>query len=187
MPLVGERVRLRELRESDYDMMVALRNDLVTQGWSRTLPPDYTLGMYEKRYAARQFSFRRSDATFVIEEIENGRAIGYCGYSELVDRHTAQIGVALIEDAHGRGYGWETNELLLRLLFHEMGLHKVTLWTHTGNAAAVRAAERLGFSVSSRFREAVFKGGEHHDNLHMDMLRDEYYATRDLEDGLGVG
>lgn len=185
MPLLGDRLRLRELRETDYELMAALRNDLVTQGWSRTLPPDYTIGMYRKRYDAREFSFRRSDATFIVEEIEGDRTVGYCGYSGLVDRHSAQIGVALTEDAHGQGYAGEINEILLRLLFHEMGLQKVTIWTHSGNPAAVRSAEKSGFVIVSRFREAVFKDGHHFDNLHMDMIRSEYYAGRDLEDGLG--
>ena len=185
MPLSGDRVRLRELRETDYEFMVDLRNDLATQGWSRTLPPDYTVGMYRRRYEAREFSFRRTDATFIVEELDGSRRVGYCGYSGLVDRHSAQIGVALLQEYHGRGYAHEVNELLLRLLFDEMGVHKVTLWTHTGNQAAVRSAERLGFTIASRFREAVFKGGRHHDNLHMDLLRSEYYAGRNLEDGLG--
>ena len=184
MPLTGDRLRLRELRESDYELMLALRNDLATQGWSRTLPPDYTLGMYRKRYDAREFSFRRTDATFIVEEIEGESSVGFCGYSGLVDRHSAQIGVALVEEMHRKGYAAETTEILLRLLFHDMGLQKVTLWTHSGNLAAVRAAEHAGFAVASRFREAVFKDGRHFDNLHMDLLRSEYYATRDLEDGL---
>lgn len=184
MPLNGERLRLRELRESDYELLAGLRNDLVTQGWSRALPPDYTLGMHRQRYDAREFSFRRTDATFIVEEVDGERPVGYCGYAELVDRHSAQIGIAMIAEVHGRGYAAEINEILLRLLFHEMGLQKVTLWTHSGNPAAVRAAEHAGFTISSRFREAVFKEGRHFDNLHMDLLRSEYYAARDLEDGL---
>lgn len=186
MPLHSERLRLRELRESDYELMVGLRNDLATQGWSRTLPPDYTLGMHEKRYGAREFSFRRTDATFIVEEIAGERPVGYCGYADLVDRHSAQIGVALMAEVHGKGYATEINEMLLRLLFHEMGLLKVTLWTHTGNPAAVQAAEHAGFIVASRFREAIFKNGRHFDNLHMDLLRSEYYAARDLTDGLAA-
>lgn len=184
MPLLGDRLRLRELRESDYELMAALRNDLVTQGWSRTLPPDYTVGMYRRRYDAREFSFRRTDATFIVEEVEGDRPVGYCGYSELFDRYSATIGVAFIEDVHGKGYAGEVNEMLLRLLFHEMGVQKVSLWTHSENSAAVRAAQRAGFTVSTRYREGIFKDGRHYDNLYMDLLRAEYYAQRNLEDGL---
>ena len=41
MPLEGKKVRLREVRESDLPLLVSLRNDLDTQGWSQTLPPDW--------------------------------------------------------------------------------------------------------------------------------------------------
>ena len=185
MPIESERLRLRELRREDYELMVSLRNDLVTQAWSRTLPPDFTIGMMAKRYDEREFSVRRDDATFIVEELETGRAVGYCGYSGLIDRHTAVIGIALLEEVHGRGYAGEVNELLLQLLFHEMGLQVVGLWTHSGNPGAVAAAERSGFRVATRFREAIFKAGHHYDNLYMDMTREEYYESRPLEDRLG--
>lgn len=187
MALESSRLRLRELRTSDYELMVGLRNDLVTQGWSRTLPPDYTIEMYAKRYEAREFSFRRNDATFVVEELETGDAVGYCGYSNLIDRHSALIGIAMKAEAHGKGFAGEINDLLLSLLFEEMGLLKVGLWTHSGNPAAVASAERTGFRISSRFREGVFKDGHHYDNLYMDMTREEYYTSRSLTDRLGAG
>ena len=173
------------MRRSDYELMVDLRNDLVTQAWSRTLPPDFTFEMIAKRYDEKEFSVRRDDATFIVEELESGRAVGYCGYSGLVDRQSAVIGVAFIEEVHGKGYAGEVNELLLRLLFHEMGLQAVGLWTHSGNPRAVASAERSGFQVSVRFREAIFKDGHHYDNLYMDMTRHEYYETRPLQDRLG--
>ena len=185
MPLDSQRLRLREMRKSDYELMVSLRNDLITQAWSRTLPPDFTYEMIAKRYDEKEFSVRRTDATFIIEELETGRAVGYCGYSGLVDRHSAVIGIAFLQDVHGKGYAGEVNELLLQLLFDEMGLQAVGLWTHSGNPGAVASAERAGFRVAVQFREAIFKGGHHYDNLYMDMTREEYYESRPSEDRLG--
>lgn len=46
MPLEGELVILREERPEDMNLQVELRNDLETQAWSKTLPPDYTESMY---------------------------------------------------------------------------------------------------------------------------------------------
>lgn len=186
MPLESERLRLREIRESDYELMTELRNDLVTQGWSRTLPPDFTLPMIAKRYDEKEFSVRRNDATFIIEEKDTGLVVGNCGYSGLSDRQSTLIGIALVREAHGKGYAGEINEVLLHFLFEEMGLQTVGLWTHSGNVAAVASAERSGFRVSSRFREGIFKDGHHYDNLYMDMTREEYYSSRSLVDRLGA-
>ncbi|MDH3250022.1 MAG: hypothetical protein OEQ47_13730, partial [Acidimicrobiia bacterium] len=67
MPLKGEVVNLREVRTVDLPLLVELRNDLDTQAWSRTLPPDYTIEMIEKRYGGRDFEYRRDTAMFMIE------------------------------------------------------------------------------------------------------------------------
>jgi RimJ/RimL family protein N-acetyltransferase len=61
-------------------------------------------------------------------------------------------------------------------LFDELGLRVVRLWTHSGNPRAVGSAEKLGFTLSYRQREGIFKDGQLFDNIGMDMLREEYYA-----------
>ena len=55
MPLEGKLVILREERDEDVPIFQALRNNLETQAWPKTLPPDYTLGMYMRR-PERDFS-----------------------------------------------------------------------------------------------------------------------------------
>ena len=53
------------------------------------------------------------------------------------------------------------------------------------NAYTAMLAEKSGFKVSMRQREAIFKNGELYDNLVMDMLREEYFVRHpDLEDKL---
>ncbi len=185
MPLVGERVRLREVRPEDFPLLVSIRNDVDTQGWSRTLPPDYTLEMIEKRYGGRDFEYRRDSAMFMIETIDDDLTIGSISYTELVDRMEATIGIAVLSEHWGLGASGEACQLLLRFLFVELGLRVVRLWTQSGNVRAVRSAEKLGFTVAVRHREAIFKGGGYFDNLVMDLLREEWYALHpDLEDHL---
>jgi RimJ/RimL family protein N-acetyltransferase len=185
MPLTGERVILREVRTTDFPMLVELRNDLDTQAWSRTLPPDYTLEMIEKRYGGRDFEYRRSSAMFMIETIEDAEAVGFVSYNELIDRMEATIGIAVLRKYWGSGVTMEACQLLLRFLFEELGLKVVRLWTQSGNGRAVGSAEKLGFRFAARHRQAVFKAGEYHDNLAMDLLREEWYALHpELEDRL---
>jgi len=65
---------------------------------------------------------------------------------------------------------------MLKFLFLELGLRVVRLYTHAGNPRAVKLAEKAGFQVSARQRQAIFKNGELYDNLIMDLLREEYFA-----------
>lgn len=176
MALEGDIVCLRELRQDDYPLLVSLRNDLDTQGWGRTLPPDYTLGMYHKRFDDRPFEYRREWAVFVIELVETGEAVGFCNYVDLEDRHAATIGIAVAKPYWGKGVATETNSLLLRFLFHDLGLQVVRLWTQDRNPRAVVSAEKVGFTVAARFRQAAYLDGNVSDTVVMDLLREEWYA-----------
>lgn len=185
MPLEGERVRLREVRESDLDLFVRLRNDLATQGWSRTLPPDYTREMIRRRYWDRDFSYRRDHGIFIVEAREGEEVIGMISYSEVIDRFEATWGLALDRQWWGTGVAHDAADTLLRFLFEELGLRVVRLYTQTENERAVAAFRKLGFRESVRTPGAIFKAGRHADNLLMDLLREEWYALHpDLEDGL---
>lgn len=61
----------------------------------------------------------------------------------------------------------------------------VRIWTHSGNPAAVDLAQKSGFRISRRRREAVFKNGQLFDHLGLDLPREEYFARHpELNDGL---
>ena len=93
MAIEGTTVRLREERADDVDFVTALRNDLDTQAWPKSLPPHYTREMMAKRYEAREFSFDPDEGRFIIEEIETGDRVGFVGYMGLEPRFSASIGV----------------------------------------------------------------------------------------------
>jgi RimJ/RimL family protein N-acetyltransferase len=176
MPLEGEHIILREERVEDVAVLRELRNDLDTQAWSKTLPPDYTQEMYMQRHTSRQFSYDRSDGRFAIEWKETGECVGMISYTGLQPRLSAAIGIAVSKRYWGTRAAFEAQEVLLRFLFVELGLRVVRLWTHSGNVRAVGLAEKSGFRVSMRQREAIYKNGQLLDNLSMDVLRAEYYA-----------
>jgi len=177
MPLEGELVILREERRQDLGFLRALRNDLETQAWSKTLPPDYTEPTYAKRFEAREFSYDPREARFVIIHKDTGQRAGYISYTELERRFSTTIGLIVAKEFWGTGVALEAQEVLLHFLFQELGLRVVRLWTHSGNPRAVELAKKSGFQVSARMREAIFRAGKRH--------REEYFARHpELEDGL---
>ena len=176
MGLEGKLVILREERPEDMKLLVELRNDLETQAWSKTLPPDYTEHMYLKRFQERTFSFDRSDGRFIIEDKASGIFAGTVSYTGLESRFATTIGIMVAKPLWGSGIAADAQETLLKFLFTELGLRVVRLWTHSGNPRAVRLAEKAGFRVSARIRQAVYKNSELYDNLVMDLLREEYFA-----------
>jgi RimJ/RimL family protein N-acetyltransferase len=175
MALGGKLVILREEQPEDMPRLIALRNDLETQAWSKTLPPDYTDNMSLKRFEAREMSFDPMEGRFIIISRENGEFAGSISYTGLHPRWSAKIGVVIIKKFWGTGFALDAQEILLKFLFAELGLRVVRLYTHGGNPRAVGLAQKSGFKVSVRQREAIFKNGELYDNLVMDLLREEYF------------
>lgn len=173
MAIDGDRVRLRELRESDLEMLAALRNDLDTQAWGRTLPPHYTVEMIRRRYWDQDFSFRPTSAVLIVET--DGEPAGFVAYTDVKDRHEATIGVVIAKRHWGSGIAHEAVDLLLWLLFDRMGMRVVRLWTEASNERAVLAARRLGFRDGVRMRLGAFRSGDYADSLLMDVLREEWY------------
>lgn len=185
MPLVGNLVILREERPEYMKLLAALRNDLETQAWSKTLPPDYTENMYLKRFQAREFSYDPQEGRFVIVSIATGDFVGTISYTGLRPRWSATIGIMVGRKFWGTGLAGDAQEVLLKFLFLELGLRVVRLYTHSGNPRAIRLAEKAGFQVSARQRQSIFKNGELYDNLMMDLLREEFFARHpDLTDNL---
>ncbi len=185
MALQGTNVILREQKPEDMQFLVDLRNNLETQAWSKTLPPDYTERMFLTQFEQRQFSYVRDDGRFLIENKASGEKIGYISFTGLELRWDVTIGIMIAKKFWGSGVAVEALEILLLFLFEELGVRVVRLWTHTGNLRAIGSAEKLGFKLSYRQRESIFKGGKLYDNVSMDLLRKEYYALHaELEDNL---
>ena len=179
MAIEGTRVRLREERTDDIDFVTSLRNDLDTQAWPQSLPPHYTREMMAKRYEAREFSFEPTEGRFIIEAKETGDRVGFVGYSSLEPRFSASLGVMVAKQYWGSGYAWEANDLLLRFMFHELGLRVIRLWTHSLNPRAIALAEKLGFRETARFRSSIYRNGQLGGSVVMDITRQEFYESRD--------
>jgi len=185
MPLEGELVLLREEQREDLDFFRALRNDLRTQAWSKTLPPDYTEPMYAKRFEAREFSYDPREGRFTIVHKATGKRAGLISYTDLERRFSATIGIIVTKDFWGTGVALDAQEVLLRFLFLELGLRVVRLWTSSGNPRAVELALKSGFQISARMRQAIYKDGVLCDTLVVDLLREEYFALHpELTDSL---
>lgn len=185
MPLEGKLVILREQRREDLAFLMSLQNDMQTQAWSKSLPPDYTDVMYARRYEAREFSYDPEEARFVIVHNESGEPAGHIIYSELQRRLSVTLGIMVGAKFWGSGVAFDAQEVIVKFLFNELGVRVVRLFTHSGNLRAIRLAEKSGFQISCRMREAVVKYGGLYDTVIMDVLREEYFARHpELKDTL---
>ena len=83
MPLEGKNIYLRERKREDMPKFREWRNNLETQGWSKTLPPDYTDEMHFEKHDSREFSYSPKQGLFTIVRKTNNEVIGLISYSGL--------------------------------------------------------------------------------------------------------
>jgi GNAT superfamily N-acetyltransferase len=90
----------------------------------------------------------------------------------------SELGVDIIKEYQGHGYGSEAINWVLDWAFRQAGLHRVELSVLGWNNRAKKLYEKLGFREEGRRRECFFKDDEWWDELHMGILKKEWAQLR---------
>jgi aminoglycoside 6'-N-acetyltransferase len=115
-------------------------------------------------------------ATRLVIDVD-GAVAGLIQYSEELEpryKH-ASVDLFLAPELHGRGFGTEAVRAVVRQLVAERGHHRITIDPAAGNAAAIRAYEKAGFTrvgIMRRYERDV-GGGGWHDGLLMEYVSEE--------------
>ena len=78
----------------------------------------------------------------------------------------------------GRGYATEAANVMLRLGFEGLGLHRIVARIDERNESSVKLARRLGMRQEARLVRNEFFKGEWSTELDFAMLADEWYACQ---------
>lgn len=82
-----------------------------------------------------------------------------------------EIGIMLLPEARGRGYGTQAQLLLARYLFAHTTVHRIWAGTEVDNIAEQRALEKAGFTREGITRATGWRDGAWRDGLIYSMLR----------------
>ncbi len=86
----------------------------------------------------------------------------------------AHLGITLLPEARGQGYGIEVVRLLCRYGFRNRNLRRLELETLAGNAAMRRTAEMCGFTHEGTQREREYDGDGFADMVIYGLLRRDW-------------
>ncbi len=92
------------------------------------------------------------------------------------EHRQGEVGYVFHPDHSGQGYATEAAEVMLRLGFEELGLHRIAGRLDARNAASARVLERLGMRREARFLQNEIVKGEWADEMVYAMLEDEWRA-----------
>jgi RimJ/RimL family protein N-acetyltransferase len=175
LPFEGERVRLRDLRLEDADLLDAW-NDAVEPGSFNDFGPRPPTD----REALARGPFRNErNGVVIIERIADGAPIGTVGWRRVMvygpspTSDAWQIGIELIPAARGRGLGVEAQRLVADYLFAATPLNRVEASTDVDNKPEQRALEKAGYHFEGIMRHAQFRAGAYHDLAYYSRVRDD--------------
>jgi RimJ/RimL family protein N-acetyltransferase len=177
--LVGERVRLRGVRDDDLPVLARWEMDPGRLASASTsVIPQSEAGARER--AAKWSANDGDNAGFAIETLDDPAAlvgdIGLWG-ARPKDR-CATVGIALGREHVGRGYGTDAMRVIVGYGFRELGLHRIQLSVAPFNPAAIRSYEKAGFVEEGRYRESVWHDGRWYDQVLMSIIDHEWAARR---------
>lgn len=173
--LRGENVILRARHEEDIALLeaglyanVPEHSRASGRPW-RPVPP----GSAESSYRLRES--RDDMAVFSVVVAASGDLAGDCLLWR-IDRHnrSTHLGLAVLPGFRGKGFGVDIVRVLCRYAFDTLGLHRVQLETLADNHGMIRTAERAGFRLEGRAREAAWVSGEFLDEVVYGLLAAEW-------------
>jgi aminoglycoside 6'-N-acetyltransferase len=178
-------VRLRPVRRDDLGWMVSMAIDKDAVGehnWCEQTDPDELLGRLHHQYQCDGFLAKRGGRLVV--EVD-GTPIGDVSWrperwGPSPESECPAIGIALLPEWRGMGYGTIAQQLLVDHLFEVCNANRVQSDTAIDNPAEQRALEKAGFVREGVVRSAEYRNGRYYDHVLYGVLRDEWQSRHAL-------
>lgn len=161
---------LRPVREDDLPLLRTLAQDPKAVGEFE----DY--GWYAPRLFQRSWQedglMNADGGTLIVARGEDMLgAVSWRRHQTAPASHCWTLGIGLLPQARGHGYGSQAHRLLVRYLFAHTTVHRIEASTETGNIAEQKALENAGFRREGLLRGIRWRGGAWRDELLYSILR----------------
>jgi RimJ/RimL family protein N-acetyltransferase len=179
LPIRTERLLLRLYTEDDLDYVydIQSRPEVARYLYWGPRDRDEARESLRKKIASSAVKAEGDDLTLAVVLPETGHVIGDVLLVWVSSEHRqGEIGYVFHPGHGGHGYATEAAEVMLRLAFEGLGLHRVIGRLDGRNTASARVLERLGMRREAHLVENEMVKGEWTDELIYAMLEDEWRA-----------
>lgn len=173
------------IRGNIVDLRPVTTDDLVTlEHWysDPTFGGEFnSFSLYRPGKLAKDFGedgFLAHEHALLLIASKDGAPVGDISYRQVIlgpgpHNRVYEIGITVVADYRGRGYGSAAQQLLAAYLFASYPIVRVQATTDSENIAEQRALERAGFTREGILRQAQFRAGAWHDLVIYSKLRGE--------------
>ena len=149
--LNGERIVLKQIGENEYNFIKYYLSDPERTQFlplGKPYPEDEVIKWFSSRILHWK---KNSFGTFIIQEKESERNIGFCGLEYVRNTYFIDIRYGLIQDFWGNGYAFEAAVRIVKYGFEQLGLEVIFGAAVPENHASIRILEKIGMSPDNQF------------------------------------
>jgi len=120
---------------------------------------------------------KKNDKRFVVcHKDKPQEVIGRLRIQNINWQHNnCEIGLDILPDYRGKGYGTKSYKMLLKFLFLQYNMHLVCLRVADFNEQSKRLYKKVGFRETGGFPEYFFRNGKYWDYILFSMTRESYF------------
>ncbi|GAA4602492.1 GNAT family protein [Actinoallomurus liliacearum] len=178
-PIITERLHLRPYTSEDFDALhdIQSRPEVARYLYWGARDRDEVRQALETKIRSSVIADENGGLQLAVVLPESGTLIGDVVLMWTSREHRqGEIGYVFHPDHGGRGYATEAAEVMLRLGFEGLGLHRLVGRLDGRNTASARVLERLGMRREAHLVQNEIVKGEWTDEVIYAMLEDEWRA-----------
>ncbi|HEY7047726.1 MAG TPA: GNAT family protein [Jatrophihabitantaceae bacterium] len=166
--LTGDLVTLRTVRPDDLPILYEIEANLDNWEERSPAPPG---PLTREQFDERMARSGRVDFAITVDD----RLVGWCNlmHEDALARH-ASVGISLVLDAVGKGFGTDALRVLIDYAFVRRNLRRLHLVVVASNERAIASYRKVGFVEEGRLREQAWVRGRYEDEVRMGLLRSEW-------------
>lgn len=175
--LKGEKILLRQVRESDLGPLYEFHRDIANRG------AYFPIGVLSEPAFRQQFhetGFWKRDEGMLLIIGPDEALIGHIEFFVTVAYlDELELSYHIYSSEHqGQGIATEAVKLMTGYLFDAKKYNRIRLIIHPDNLASKRIAEKSGYRLEGTARGAWFHRGRNHDVDVYAQVRPDHYASR---------
>lgn len=122
----------------------------------------------------------KDEAYLMVVKKRDNKAIGFIRFN-YIDSISKNVWLRMIigdKKAWGKNYASEALKSVLKWLFYEQNIHRITLETYATNKRALKFFEKMGFKKEGVLRGAHYADGKYFDIISYGLLKNEFEKHR---------
>lgn len=169
----SERLYLSPLSVDDYPTLTRWINDESLSSGLGLFKAN-TTELNEKEWI--ESVCKKGEYNFAVVRKEDDVLLGVYGLeiNDEVARRFHIGGFIGEKENRGKGYGTEALKLITKFAFEILNAETVFSDIFSFNEASIKSAQKAGYSIAGRFRNAYFYNGKFHDRIGVEILKEEY-------------